>query len=179
MEKVGLDYTKVQELNQRIVYAEISGYGKEGPWKDRPGQDLLLQSITGLTYTSGNENDAPVPFGLAIADSLCGAQLVQGILGALIRRHKTGKGALIELSLMESLLDFQFELLTTYHSSGQLPKRSFISNGHPLLSAPYGIYKTADGHIAIAMGKIQQLAKALECEALKSIYAGGYICFKR
>lgn len=166
MEKVGLDYNKVQKLNSKLIYAEISGYGKEGPWKDRPGQDLLLQSMTGLTYTSGNENDAPVPFGLAIADSLCGAQLVQGILGALIRRHKTGQGALVELSLMESLLDFQFELLTTYHSSGQLPKRSFISNGHPLLSAPYGIYKTADGYIAIAMGKIQQLAKSLDCAAL-------------
>ncbi|MDB5193635.1 MAG: Formyl-CoA transferase [Segetibacter sp.] len=166
MEKVGLDFNKVHAINPRMVYAEISGFGKEGPWKDRPGQDLLLQSMTGLTYTSGNENDAPVPFGLAIADSLCGAQLVQGILGALIRRQKTSKGALIELSLMESLLDFQFELLTTYHSSGQLPKRSGISNGHPLLSAPYGIYKTLDGYIAIAMGKIQQLAKALNCEAL-------------
>jgi crotonobetainyl-CoA:carnitine CoA-transferase CaiB-like acyl-CoA transferase len=167
MEKVGLDYNKVQQLNPKLIYAEISGYGKEGPWKDRPGQDLLLQSMTGLTYTSGNENDAPVPFGLAIADSLCGAQLVQGILGALIRRHKTGQGALIELSLMESLLDFQFELLTTYHSSGKLPKRSFISNGHPLLSAPYGIYKTVDGYIAIAMGNIKQLGKSLDCEALE------------
>ncbi len=167
MEKVGLDYNTVESINPRLVFAEISGYGKEGPWKDRPGQDLLLQSMTGLTFTSGNEHDDPVPFGLAIADSLCGAQLVQGILSALIRRHKTGKGALIELSLMESLLDFQFELLTTYHSSGQLPKRSFISNGHPLLSAPYGIYKTTDGYIAIAMGKIQQLAKALSCTALE------------
>jgi crotonobetainyl-CoA:carnitine CoA-transferase CaiB-like acyl-CoA transferase len=166
MEKIGLDFDKVHEINARMVYAEISGFGKEGPWKDRPGQDLLLQSMTGLTFTSGNENDAPVPFGLAIADSLCGAQLVQGILGALIRRHKTGVGALIELSLMESLLDFQFELLTTYHSSGQLPKRSGISNGHPLLSAPYGIYKTADGYIALAMGKIQQIARALDSAEL-------------
>jgi crotonobetainyl-CoA:carnitine CoA-transferase CaiB-like acyl-CoA transferase len=166
MDKVGLDYNKVQDINPKLVYAEISGYGKEGPWKDRPGQDLLLQSMTGLTYTSGNENDAPVPFGLAIADSLCGAQLVQGILGALIRRYKTGNGALIELSLMESLLDFQFELLTTYHSSGKLPKRSGINNGHPLLSAPYGIYKTTDGYIAIAMGKIQLLAEAIECNKL-------------
>jgi CoA:oxalate CoA-transferase len=167
MEKVGLDYKTVQQLNPRIVYAEISGFGKEGPWKDKPGQDLLLQSMTGLAYTSGNESDAPVPFGLAIADNLCGAQLVQGILGALIRRHKTGNGALVELSLMESLLDFQFELLTTYHSSGELPKRSGVSNGHPLLSAPYGIYKTGDGYIAIAMGKIQQLSKALDCKALE------------
>jgi len=107
-----------------------------------------------------------MPFGLSIADSLCGAQLVQGILGALVRRGKTGKGALVEISMLESLLDFQFEFLTTYHSSGQLPQRSKYSNGNPLLSAPYGIYQTADGFIAIAMVNIPDLAKAIGSEQL-------------
>ena len=96
---------------------------KKVPGK-KPGQDLLLQSITGLAYTTGNEKNHPVPFGVAIADILCGAQLVQGILAALIRRQKTGKGARIEISLLESLIDFQFELLTTYHTSGRQPQRS-------------------------------------------------------
>jgi crotonobetainyl-CoA:carnitine CoA-transferase CaiB-like acyl-CoA transferase len=168
MDKIGLNYEDAKQINPRIIYAEISGFGKEGPWKDRPGQDLLLQSMTGLAYTSGNFDDNPMPFGIAIADTLCGAQLVQGILAGLIRRQKTSKGALVELSLMESLLDFQFELLTTYYSSGILPKRSGINNGHPLLSAPYGIYKTKDGYIAIAMASISELAKAIHCEALLS-----------
>lgn len=166
MEKVGLGYSEVIKLNPRIIYGAISGYGKEGPWKNRPGQDLLLQSMSGLAYTTGNAKDNPMPFGLAIADNLCGSQLVQGILSALIRRHKTGTGALIEISLLESLLDFQFELLTTYHSSGKLPKRSKVSNGHPLLNAPYGIYATTDGHIAIAMVDIIQLGKAIGCNEL-------------
>jgi crotonobetainyl-CoA:carnitine CoA-transferase CaiB-like acyl-CoA transferase len=166
METVGLDYAAVEALNPRIVYGAISGYGKEGPWKDRPGQDLLLQSMSGLAYMTGNEKDNPMPFGLSIADSLCGAQLVQGILAALVRRHKTGKGALVEISMMESLLDFQFEFLTTYHSSGQLPRRSKFSNGNPLLSAPYGIYATADGFIAIAMVNIPLLARAIGSESL-------------
>jgi crotonobetainyl-CoA:carnitine CoA-transferase CaiB-like acyl-CoA transferase len=122
--------------------------------------------MSGLAYTTGNAKDNPVPFGLAIADNLCGSQLVQGILGALIRRHKTGAGALIEISLLESLLDFQFELLTTYHSSGLLPKRSDVNNGHPLLHAPYGIYETADGYIAIAMVDIKQLGATIECKEL-------------
>jgi CoA:oxalate CoA-transferase len=161
MEAAGLDYATVQTLNPRIVYGAISGYGKEGPWKDRPGQDLLLQSMSGLAYMTGNEKDNPMPFGLSIADSLCGAQLVQGLLAALIRRQKTGRGALVEISIMESLLDFQFEFLTTYYSSGKLPKRSAISNGNPLLSAPYGIYATAGGFIAIAMVNIPQLAAAI------------------
>lgn len=167
MQKNGLDHAAVQQLNPRIIYAEISGYGKKGPWKDKPGQDLLLQAITGLAYTTGNGNNGPVPFGIAIADILCGAQLVQGILGALIRRQKTSKGALIEISLLESLLDFQFELLTTYYTSGRQPERSHVGNGHPLLSAPYGIYATADGHIALAMMDIRALADAIHCTALE------------
>jgi crotonobetainyl-CoA:carnitine CoA-transferase CaiB-like acyl-CoA transferase len=168
MSKAGLDYEAVKEINPRIIYAEITGYGKEGPWKNRPGQDLLLQSLSGLVYTSGNGGDDPVPFGIAIADIICGAHLVQGILAALIRRHKKGVGALIEVSLMESLLDFQFELLTTYYTSGELPQRSNINNGHPLLSAPYGMYKTHDGFIAIAMVDFQRLASAIECKELKT-----------
>jgi len=166
MKKLGLDYTSVQSINQKMVYAAISGYGKNGPWKNKPGQDLLLQSMTGLAYTTGNGSNGPVPFGIAIADILCGAQLVQGILGALIRRHKTGRGALIEISLMETLLDFQFELLTTYYTSNKQPQRSYINNGHPLLSAPYGIYATTDGHLALAMMDIAELARAIDCEAL-------------
>lgn len=166
MSKTGLGYETVKELNPRIIYGEISGYGKEGPWKNKPGQDLLLQSMAGLAFTTGNATNNPVPFGIAVADIICGSQLVQGILGALIRRQKTGKGALIEISMMESLLDFQFELLTTYYTNNQQPKRSQSNNGNPLLSAPYGVYKTADGYIALAMIDIRVLAKAIHCKSL-------------
>ena len=166
MKKTGLDYDSVKAINPRLIYAEISGYGKEGVWKNKPGQDLLLQSITGLAYTTGNGNNGPVPFGIAMADILSGSQLVQGIIAALIRRQKKGIGALIEISLMESLLDFQFELFTTYYASNQQPERSYSNNGHSLLGAPYGIYKTADGYIALAMMDIQVMAKAIHCKPL-------------
>lgn len=168
MGRNGLDYTAVNAINPRIIYAAVSGYGTKGPWKDKPGQDLLLQSMTGLAYTTGNGNNGPVPFGISIADIMAGSQLVQGILGGLIRRHKTGKGALIEVSLMESLLDFQFELLTTYYTTKQQPKRSNVANGQPLLSAPYGVYDTADGHIAIAMMDIHMLADTIGCNELRN-----------
>ena len=168
MQKRGLDYAAVQQINPRIIYGEISGYGKDGPWKNKPGQDLLLQAITGLAYTTGNGASDPVPFGIAVTDILCGAQLVQGILAALVRRQKKGVGALIEISLMESLLDFQFELLTTYYTNRQQPQRSNVRNGHPLLSAPYGIYHTFDGYIALAMMDIHILAEAIDCKPLKA-----------
>lgn len=166
MEKTGLDYASVKKLNEKIIYAEISGYGKKGPWKNKPGQDLLLQSISGLALTSGDKDHDPVPFGIAIADIICGTHLAQGILAALIRRQKKGVGAFIEVSLLESLLDFQFELLTTYFSSRQMPQRSKLNNGHALLSAPYGIYPTAQGFIAIAMVPLSKLSTALECNEL-------------
>ena len=166
MKKKGLHYEAVKEINPGIVYTEISGYGNNGPWKNKPGQDLLIQSLSGLTHSTGNYDDNPLPFGLGIGDYLCGNQAVQFILAALIRKKKTGLGAFLQLSLMETLIDFQFEFFTTYFQSKRQHKRSAVNNGHSLLSAPYGIYKTRDGYIAIAMMPLQKLNAAIACEAL-------------
>lgn len=171
MEKIGLGYEQVSTLNPRMVYATVSGYGQEGPWKEKPGQDLLIQSLSGLLFTSGNRLSHPTPFGLAIADIMGGSQLVQGILAALIRRSRTGKGGLVEVSLMESILDLQFELLTTYFASHKPPVRSEKANAHPLLGAPYGIYPTSDGYIAIAMTPLHRLADIIGCEELKTFHS--------
>ena len=168
IDRLGLDYKTVSKRNPTIVYGEISGYGNEGPWKDKPGQDLLLQSLSGLTWLSGNKDDGPVPMGLAIVDILAGAHLVQGILAALVRKGINGKGAKIEVSMLESILDFQFETLTTFYQDGGQPvERTKSNNAHAFLGAPYGIYKTKDGYLALAMGQIPQLGELLGCEALK------------
>src|SRR5436189_4225114 len=167
MEKNGLGYEEVKKINPAIIYSSISGYGKSGNWKNKPGQDLLLQSIAGLAFTTGNAGEQPMPFGIAIADILAGAQLTQGILAAAASRQLTGQGALIEISLFEALLDFQFELLTTFFASNQQPQRGRINSGHTLLSAPYGIYKTADSYLALAMMPLEELAEAIDCNELK------------
>lgn len=167
MEKLGLDFESVREINPRLVYGTVTGYGKEGPWKDKPGQDLLLQSLSGLTWLNGNGDQPPMPFGLAVADMLAGAHLAQGILACLVRRGLTGKGGLVEVSLLESVLDFQFEVLTTYlNDGGELPERSSFNNAHAYLGAPYGIYRTKDGYIALAMGSVTRLGHLLGCEPL-------------
>lgn len=169
MEKLGLDYERVRELNPRLVYATITGYGETGPWRDKPGQDLLVQSLSGVTWLSGDATQGPVPMGLSIADMLAGAQLCQGILACLVRRGITGQGGLVEVSLLESLLDFQFEVLTTHLNDGyKEPERSAINGAHAYLGAPYGIYKTADGHLALAMGAVPRLGALLECPALET-----------
>lgn len=169
IERLGLGYEAVRELNPRLVYGTITGYGDRGPWRDKPGQDLLAQSLSGLTWLSGNADAGPVPVGLAIADILAGTHLAQGILACLVRRGITGKGGLVEVSLLESVLDYQFEVLTTYlNDGGQPPQRSRINNAHAYLGAPYGIYETADGFLAVAMGSIPRLGELIGCRALET-----------
>ncbi len=167
IERLGLDYASVCAINPRIVYGSITGYGSHGPWRDKPGQDLLVQSLSGLAWLNGNADQPPTPFGLAVADLMTGAHLVQGILACLVRRGITGRGGHVEVSLLESVLDLQFEVLTTHlNDGGQLPQRSTINNAHAYLGAPYGIYATQDGYVALAMGSILTLADLLECAPL-------------
>lgn len=167
MERIGLGYDKCAELNPRLVYGVITGYGKSGPWVDLPGQDLLAQARSGLPWLNGNAHEPPLPFGLSVADLTASAHLVQGILAALVRRGATGKGGLVEVSLLESILDLQFEVTTTFlNDGGKRPQRSAVNNGHAYLGAPYGIYETADGFLALAMGSIIKLGELLELPAL-------------
>ena len=167
IERLGLDYDAVKAINPRIVYASITGYGTEGPWVMRPGQDLLAQARAGLMWLNGDEGQGPVPFGLAVADMLAGSAACQGILACLVRRGITGEGGHVETSLLEALVDFQFEVLTAYLNDGQRqPKRASFRSAHAYLAAPYGVYPTKDGFLAIAMTPIAKLADLFELEAL-------------
>jgi crotonobetainyl-CoA:carnitine CoA-transferase CaiB-like acyl-CoA transferase len=167
IDRLGLDYEGVKAINPGIVYASITGYGEEGPWVQRPGQDLLAQARSGVMWLNGDEAQGPVPFGLAIADMLAGAAVAQGILAALVQKGRTGCGAHIETSLLEALIDFQFEVLTTHLNDGRRrPKRSGFRSAHAYLSAPYGVYATADGWLAVAMTPLGKLRDLLELPAL-------------
>ena len=167
IERLGLDYDAVKAINPRIVYASITGYGTTGPWVMRPGQDLLAQARAGLMWLNGDEGQGPVPFGLAVADMLAGSAACQGILACLVRRGITGEGGHVETSLLEALVDFQFEVLTAYLNDGQRqPKRASFRSAHAYLAAPYGVYPTKDGFLAIAMTPIARLADLFELEAL-------------
>jgi CoA:oxalate CoA-transferase len=170
MERLGFGYDKVSQLNSRLVYGIVSGYGNAEAWRDRPGQDLLAQARSGIMWLSGNEGDPPTPMGLAIADMLAGHNLCEGILACLVRRAVTGRGGLVETSLIEALLDFQFEVLTTYLNDGRRPpRRSAFRNAHAYLAAPYGVYDTANGYLALAMTHLPTLGKLLELPALQEI----------
>jgi crotonobetainyl-CoA:carnitine CoA-transferase CaiB-like acyl-CoA transferase len=106
--------------------------------------------------------------GVAVVDIMAGTHIAQGILATLYKRAITGEGALVQVSMFESILDFQFEVLTSFYNDGnELPVRSAVNSAHAYIAAPYGIYQTKEGFMALAMGDILQLAKLLNCEALK------------
>lgn len=169
MERIGLGYEACRSLNPKLVYGVVTGYGSSGPWVGKPGQDLLAQSLSGLVWLNGNADQPPMPFGLAVADLTASAHLVQGILATLVRRGVSGEGGLVEVSLLESVLDLQFEVTTTFlNDGGKEPSRSSVNNGHAYLGAPYGIYRTADGYLALAMGSITRLGELVGLDALKA-----------
>ena len=170
IERLKLDYDHVLQANPRLVYGAVSGFGNAKQWSDRPGQDLLAQARSGIMWLSGDDGDPPTPMALAIADMLAGHGLCEGILACLVRRSITGRGGLVETSLIEALLDFQFEVLTTHMNDGRRPpKRTAYRNAHAYLAAPYGVYDTANGYLALAMTHLPTLASLLDLPALKEM----------
>lgn len=162
MERLGLGYDALRTIKPDLIYGSVTGYGVVGDWADLPGQDLLAQARSGLMWLSGNAGDGPVPVGLPLADISTGANLAMGLLGALFRHARTGQGALVETSLLESMADLQFELLTTFLNNGRKPpERLPEGSAHGYLGAPYGVFACAQGHLALAMTKLDRLGRAL------------------
>ena len=168
MERLGFGYDAVSVINPGIVYASVSGYGTEGPWKDRPGQDLLAQSLSGLPWLNGSCDDPPVPVGIALADVIASIHLASGITAALLRRERTGLGGRVDTSLLESMLDLQFELLSAHLGDPSITvKRGARNTAHAFLQAPYGVYPTSDGYLAIAMTPVPALGALIGLATLE------------
>ncbi|QOR70551.1 CoA transferase [Ruania alkalisoli] len=161
MERLGLDYETVRATNPGVVYGSITGYGEEGPWRDRPGQDLLAQSIAGVPWLQADPE--PSPMGIAIADHLASCHLAHGITALLLRRTRTGVGGHVRTSLLEAMVDLQFEMLSvrlTEPAALSQPVRGPHS-AHSYLPAPYGVYPTADGYLSIAMNPVPRIGELL------------------
>jgi crotonobetainyl-CoA:carnitine CoA-transferase CaiB-like acyl-CoA transferase len=164
--RLGIDYERLRELNPRIVYASISGFGQTGPYRDRPGFDQIAQGMGGLMSITGLPGQGPVRAGVAIADLTAGVFCAMGILIALLEREQSGVGQWVQSSLLAAqiaMLDFQ---AARWLISGEVPEQA--GNNHPT-SIPTGVFATADGHINIAAsgGEIfARLCKALGAEHL-------------
>ena len=165
MDKLGLGYDALSRRKPALIYASASGYGSEGPYAQRPGQDLLAQALFGIMAITGH--DAPRPVGVSVVDHHGAALLAMGILAALVRRERTGKGCRVEASLMQSALDLQAESLTAWLNA---PKRPDVNAPRHVAGwyypAPYGVYATRNGHVAISLSPLDAVAKAIELPEL-------------
>jgi crotonobetainyl-CoA:carnitine CoA-transferase CaiB-like acyl-CoA transferase len=159
--KLGFGYEDFRAINPRIIYCSGSGYGDTGPYAARPGQDMLIQGLTGLAAATGRGDGAPVPVGAGFADQIGAMNMVYGILGALYWRERSGKGQEIKIDLMSGLLAHQNQEMVWVMNFGEDFKRPASSIGHPGMDAPFGVYPTSDGWVTIAMSPYGKLVGVL------------------
>lgn len=171
LDRLGLGYDDVRRRKPDIIYGTASGYGTSGPFVKRPGQDLLIQAMSGIAAGTGKTSTGPIPAGFAAADQHGAALFALGLAGAYARWLKTGEGTRVESTLLGAGIDLQTESLVTYYASGH--DRAILERDPRLGSwfheAPYGIYRAADAHVAISMNDLGRLADALDCDALRAL----------
>jgi crotonobetainyl-CoA:carnitine CoA-transferase CaiB-like acyl-CoA transferase len=160
MDRLGLGYEDARRLNPKIIYAAGSGYGSEGPYSHLPGQDLLIQAITGLAANTGSEEQGPTISAAAVVDQHSASLLAMGILAALVNRGRTGQGQRVDLVMVQAALDLQSEPVV-YHLNGAKLRRPKASSADTFHAVPYGVYATADGHVAVSITPVRTLSAAL------------------
>ena len=168
-ERLGAGYERLSEINPDIVYCSISGYGESGPYAGRPGQDLVVQGYSGSLFSVGSSEYPPMPGALWAADTMTGYQAAVGILSALMARERIGRGQKIEVSMLAVVMDCQAQELTTHLNLGLLPERTRAPFAHAWVTAPYGVYRTADGWMTIAQVPLDKLGEALDDDRLRAM----------
>ncbi|WP_028998631.1 CaiB/BaiF CoA transferase family protein [Azohydromonas australica] len=146
LKKLGFGYDACREINPRLVYASISGFGQSGPWSDRPGFDLMAQAMSGVMSVTGHPDSPPVKAGVPVADIGCGMLAVYGILGAYIGAQKSGEGQYVDASLFDTALAFSVWDVCDYWGTGRVPEPVGTANK---MSAPYQAVACADGHFVM------------------------------
>lgn len=172
MERLGLGHEALRAEFPRLIYAAASGYGADGPHRDKPGQDLLIQAASGLAAHTGRADGPPVAVGSVVIDHHAAAFYAMGIIAALFARAQTGKGRLVEVSLLQAALDLQGESITAWVNGARTASPRAPGGVAAWFSpGPYGIHATADGHIALSLSPLDGLAGALEVPALAAFSA--------
>ena len=167
MARLGYGYEDFQAANPAIIYCSGSGYGEDGPYLERPGQDMLIQGLVGLATNTGRGDGPPVPAGSGMADQIGAMNMVYGILSALYYREKTGKGQKIEVNLMAGMLAHLGQEYCAVLNLGEDFVRPNSGIGHPGMQAPFGIYETRDHRfVSIAMSPFKTLYETLEAPHL-------------
>src|SRR5215471_7034343 len=162
MEKLGFGYETLKQRRPGLIYASASGYGPDGPYVEKPGQDLLAQALFGIMAITGQASTGPRPVGVSAVDHHGAALFALGIIAALLRRARTGQGCRVDASLMQAALDLQAESLVAWLNAGEKPSVEAPRHvGGWYYAAPYGVYATADGHLALSLSPLASIATAI------------------
>ncbi|MGE0253601.1 MAG: CaiB/BaiF CoA transferase family protein [Alphaproteobacteria bacterium] len=164
MDRLGLGYEALKARRPGLVYAAASGYGPSGPYVERPGQDLLAQALFGMMAITGQEANGPRPAGASVMDHHGATLFALGIMAALLRRQRTGEGCRVDVSLMQAALDLQAESLVAWLNAAERPARVNAPKhaGGWYFAAPYGVYATADGHLALSLSPLADVGTAID-----------------
>ena len=165
-ERLGVGYADLSALRPELVYVSISGYGDEGPMVERPGQDLLVQAFSGLTWNAGTIDGPPHPSPVYMIDVMASHLASEAVLAGIIQRQRTGRGAEVKVSLLGAALEVQIQELSTYLTTGREAPRGAHPYASTWMEPPYGVYRTADGWLAIAQSSLSAVAKVLNSRAL-------------
>lgn len=166
MEKFGLDYDSLQEINPRIVYCSITGFGDTGPYKHLPGYDFIIQAMSGLMSITGTDQSGPQKVGVAITDVLTGLYAAIGIQAALLERTRSNRGQKLDLSLYDSAVSTLINIGSNYLMSGEIPQR--LGNSHANI-VPYDTFETKDGEMVIAVGNDGQFKRLCSIMGLENL----------
>ena len=170
MDKLGLGYEALKRRKPALIYASASGYGPDGPYAQKAGQDLLAQALFGMMAITGQRATGPRPAGVSVIDHHGAALFAVGILAAIVRRQRTGQGCRVDASLLQAALDLQAESLVGWLNAPRRPA-SVSAYRHVAgwyFPAPYGVYATRDGHIAVSLCPLSSLAQAIDEPQLAS-----------
>ena len=170
-ERLGITFEALKQANPKIVYVAISGYGDEGPMVKRPGQDLLVQSFSGTTLNAGTEDGLPHPSPIYIVDVAASHNACEAVLAGIIQRDRQGVPVEAKVSLLAAVLEIQIQEITTYMTTGLKGQRGTQPYASTWMEPPYGIFRTADGHVALAQASLAAIAEVLGSNALAELAA--------
>ncbi|NEY91831.1 CoA transferase [Rhodobacteraceae bacterium KMS-5] len=169
--RLGVDYETLVALNPRLIYVSMSGYGESGPYMLRPGQDLLLQAMSGAMLSAGRDGEPPMAAGQYLVDAVTAYSAFEGVLAALLHRERTGEGQKVEVNMLDAITTIQMQELSVFTVGGKPQTRSKEPHAHVYIRSPYGTFATSDGFVALAMPDLDTLARVLDEPRLSGLDA--------
>lgn len=159
--RLGIDYESLSAINPRLIYVSMSGYGEDGPYVNHPGQDLILQGLSGAMLSAGREGEPPTPAGQYLVDAVTAYTAFEGALAALLHRERTGEGQLVTVNMLDAITALQMQELSVFTVAGKPQSRSAEPHAHVYIRAPYGAFATSDGFIIVSFPNLKTFGEVI------------------